>query len=89
MSVLFLFWAFENARMTNHWFLVATNSFVHILVYGYFACSTLGYVVRWKKYITLLQVVVVALVAVVVVVVVLCAHSIPRSLFGFHWMRDG
>ena len=55
-SVMFLFWAFENARMTNHWFLVAANSFVHVFVYGYFALSTLGYTVRWKKYITLLQV---------------------------------
>jgi hypothetical protein len=55
-SVLYLFWAFENARMTNHWFLVLANSFVHVFVYGYFALSTMGYTVVWKKYITLLQV---------------------------------
>jgi fatty acid elongase 3 len=42
--------------MVNHWFLVACNSFVHIFVYGYFALSTMGYTVTWKKYITLMQI---------------------------------
>lgn len=55
-SVLLLFWAFENARMTNHWFLVFANSFVHVFVYGYFVCSTLGITVPFKPYITLLQI---------------------------------
>ena len=55
-TVLFLFWANNEARMLNHWPLVALNSFVHIFVYGYFFANSLKIPVPWKRYITLLQI---------------------------------
>lgn len=56
VCVLFLFWSYMNARMHNHWVLVALNALVHVFVYGYFAASAIGVAVPWKKMITVLQV---------------------------------
>jgi len=54
--VLPLFWNFQASHSMAHYFLIITNTFVHIFMYYYFVLSTLGIQVWWKKYITALQI---------------------------------
>lgn len=43
--------------MIIHWILVVANSLVHVLMYYYYAASTCGKQVKWKRYITMAQIV--------------------------------
>jgi len=55
--VMPLFWVYMQTDMIVHWILVVANSLVHVFMYYYYAASTLGYTVWWKKYITMMQIV--------------------------------
>ncbi len=55
--VLPLFYVYMRTGMVLQWILVVANSSVHVLMYYYYACATIGRRVWWKKYITQAQIV--------------------------------
>ena len=55
--VMPLFYVYMTTGMVCQWILVVANSFVHVLMYYYYAMSTIGRTVWWKKYITQAQIV--------------------------------
>lgn len=55
--VLPLFYVYMTTNMVLQWILVVANSSVHVAMYYYYAMSTLGVKVSWKKYITQAQIV--------------------------------
>lgn len=55
--VLPLFYVYMRTGMVLQWILVVANSSVHVLMYYYYACATVGRKVWWKKYITQAQIV--------------------------------
>lgn len=55
--VLPLFWMYLRTSMVIHFILVVANSFVHVFMYYYYAASTLGYKVWWKRHLTLAQII--------------------------------
>ena len=55
--VIPLFWMYMNTSMIIHWILVIANSFVHVLMYYYYAASTYGIKIQWKRFITIAQIV--------------------------------
>lgn len=54
--VMFMFWMGMETRMFCYWPLVVFNTFVHIFVYGYFVCASIGIRVPWKHIITIMQI---------------------------------
>ncbi|KAK4523887.1 hypothetical protein GAYE_SCF00G1784 [Galdieria yellowstonensis] len=55
--VMPLFWVYMQTAMVIHWILVVANSLVHVFMYYYYALSSFGKTVWWKKYITQAQIV--------------------------------
>lgn len=55
--VIPLFYVYMTTGMVSQWILVVANSTVHVLMYYYYAMSTAGRTVWWKKYITQAQIV--------------------------------
>lgn len=55
--VIPLFYVYMTTGMVSQWILVVANSFVHVLMYWYYAMATIGVSVWWKKYITQAQIV--------------------------------
>ena len=55
--VLPLFYVYMRTGMVLQWILVVANSSVHVLMYYYYACATMGRRVWWKKYITQAQII--------------------------------
>lgn len=55
--VLPLFYVYMRTGMVFQWILVIANSAVHVAMYYYYACATVGKKVWWKKYITQAQIV--------------------------------
>lgn len=55
--VPFLFWAFLFTDSTAHWILVVNNSGVHVIMYFYFMIHEQGFIVWWKKYLTITQII--------------------------------
>ena len=44
-----------NADTTYQWCAVATNTFIHSLMYAHYALASLGYKNKWKRYLTVAQ----------------------------------
>lgn len=55
--VIPLFYVYMSTNMVCQWILVVANSFVHVLMYYYYALATIGKTVWWKKYITQAQII--------------------------------
>jgi len=52
---LFITWYALCNAVTMQWFGLILNTFVHVLMYYYYAQTTFGYTVWWKDYLTMLQ----------------------------------
>eukprot|EP00871_Galdieria_phlegrea_P000060 jgi/Galph1/1054/GphlegSOOS_G5883.1 len=55
--VMPLFWVYLQTAMVIHWILVVVNSLVHVFMYYYYALTSFGKTVWWKKYITQAQII--------------------------------
>lgn len=55
--VIPLFYVYMSTNMVLQWILVVANSSVHVAMYYYYAMSTIGKTVWWKKYITQAQII--------------------------------
>lgn len=55
--VIPLFYVYMSTSMVLQWIVVVANSLVHVAMYYYYALSTVGQTVWWKKYITQAQII--------------------------------
>jgi len=53
---LWLCWVMIDDRMSIQWFCAAANMFIHVFMYYFYACQSLGINIWWKKYLTTLQI---------------------------------
>lgn len=56
VSIFIIWWIVTfNYPAGEAYFSIVQNSFVHVVMYGYYAGATLGYKPWWKRYITYMQ----------------------------------
>ena len=75
-------WTIEQAPCLDVYFGALCNSFIHVVMYSYYAMALMGVAVPWKKYITqlqLLQFVVVFCHAVYALLYTKCLKILPYS----------
>ena len=56
-TVMFMSWLWLQERQSMQWIGLCFNTFVHVVMYTYYALSRSGYRVSWKTLVTGLQVV--------------------------------
>lgn len=94
-------WTINQAPCVDMYFGALCNSFIHVVMYSYYAMALMGVAVPWKKYITqlqLLQFMVVFCHAVYVLLYTKCLKILPYSqmfvmanmlvLFGNFYMKS-
>eukprot|EP01118_Nematostelium_gracile_P018555 TRINITY_DN826_c0_g1_i4.p1 TRINITY_DN826_c0_g1~~TRINITY_DN826_c0_g1_i4.p1 ORF type:complete len:187 (+),score=15.11 TRINITY_DN826_c0_g1_i4:109-669(+) len=55
--VIAMVWLWIDRRLVYTWVGMQFNTAIHVLMYYYYACSSLGIEIWWKKYITQIQII--------------------------------